>query len=134
MLAAEELNMVKSGEYVFFNIELYTGSAAKQPWYVASDTEERNEQARRAYDALLTVTARTPDNPEYENFSSQVRQLAADRYNYSYGVEEPVSTFVTAFHDAVLLYALALNETLESGGSERDGENITRRMWSRTFS
>lgn len=25
MLAADDLNMIDSGEYVFFNIELYTG-------------------------------------------------------------------------------------------------------------
>ena len=31
------------------------------------------------------------------------------------------------------LYALALNETLEAGGSVRDGVTITRRMWNRTF-
>ena len=44
-----------------------------------------------------------------------------------------VNSFVGAFHDAVILYALALNETLEAGGSVRDGVTITRRMWNRTF-
>lgn len=38
-----------------------------------------------------------------------------------------------AFHDAVILYALALNETLEAGGNVSDGMAITRRMWNRTF-
>ncbi|KAG8224594.1 hypothetical protein J437_LFUL009436 [Ladona fulva] len=47
--------------------------------------------------------------------------------------EAPVSTFVTAFYDAVILYALALNETLASKGSVRDGEAITKRMWNKTF-
>ena len=44
-----------------------------------------------------------------------------------------VNSFVGAFHDAVLLYALALNETLASNGSISDGAAITRRMWNRTF-
>ena len=38
-----------------------------------------------------------------------------------------------AFHDAVILYALALNETLEAGLNATNGTEITRRMWNRTF-
>jgi atrial natriuretic peptide receptor A len=103
-----------------------------KPWEVAGDPPERNERAKKAYSALLTVTAATPDNKEYRTFSDEVKQLAEDRYNQSFS-SEPVSTFVTAFHDAVLLYALALNETLNDGGSELDGRAITKRMWNRTF-
>lgn len=44
-----------------------------------------------------------------------------------------MNSFVGAFHDAVILYALALNETLEANMSISDGEAITRRMWNRTF-
>jgi atrial natriuretic peptide receptor A len=96
------------------------------------DPPERNERAKKAYSALLTVTAATPDNKEYRTFSDQVKRLAEDKYNQTFG-NESVSTFVTAFYDAVLLYALALNETLSDGGSELDGREITKRMWNRTF-
>jgi hypothetical protein len=44
-----------------------------------------------------------------------------------------VNPFVTAFYDAVILYATALNETLEAGGSISNGTEITRRMWGKTF-
>ena len=44
-----------------------------------------------------------------------------------------VNSFVGAFHDAVILYALALNETLEANRSISNGTEITRRMWNRTF-
>jgi atrial natriuretic peptide receptor A len=44
-----------------------------------------------------------------------------------------VNSFVGAFHDAVILYALALNETLAANKSIKDGAEITRRMWNRTF-
>ena len=44
-----------------------------------------------------------------------------------------VNSFVGAFHDAVILYALALNETLEAGQSASNGTEITKRMWNRTF-
>ena len=44
-----------------------------------------------------------------------------------------VNSFVGAFHDAVILYAIALNETLQANRSITNGTEITRRMWGRTF-
>ncbi len=41
--------------------------------------------------------------------------------------------FKSAFHDAVILYALAINETIAEGGDIYDGYAVTRRMWNRTF-
>lgn len=75
MIAAEELNMIDSGEYVFFNIEIF-GSLKKdlRPWFEVTDSEERNEQARKAYHALLTITTRKPEDEEYQKFSDEVSQ------------------------------------------------------------
>ncbi|XP_046971836.1 atrial natriuretic peptide receptor 1 isoform X1 [Vanessa cardui] len=139
MLAAEDLNMVSSGEYVFFNIELFSNLASassKEPWKVEGDTDERNERARRAYSAVLTVTSPAPEKKEYLEFSDQVKELAETKYNYTFGKGEVVSTFVAAFYDAVLLYALALNDTLRQADDPRgqlDGAAVIRNMWNRTF-
>ncbi|XP_063832442.1 atrial natriuretic peptide receptor 1-like isoform X3 [Ostrinia nubilalis] len=139
MLAADDLNMVSSGEYVFFNIELFSNLASassKEPWKVANDTDERNERARRAYSSVLTVTSPAPEKKEYLEFSDQVKQLAATKYNYTFGKGEVVSTFVAAFYDAVLLYALALNDTLQQANSTSgplDGAAVIKNMWNRTF-
>ncbi|XP_043286656.1 atrial natriuretic peptide receptor 1-like isoform X4 [Venturia canescens] len=135
LLAAEELGMVDSGEYVFFSIELSSSdNNSKEPWHVETDTDDRNEKARKAYQSLLTVTARTPDNQEYLNFSREVKSLAESKYNFTFG-NSSVSTFVTAFYDAVLLYALALKESLPErpGDINLDGGNLTRRMWGKSF-
>lgn len=81
------------------------------------------------------MTARTPDNLEYLNFSREVKNLAQRKYNFTFG-NSSVSTFVTAFYDAVLLYALALKEILpeEPGEVNRlEGGNMTRRMWGKSF-
>lgn len=139
MLAADDLNMISSGEYVFFNIELFSNLASassKEPWKVEGDTDERNEKARRAYSAVLTVTSPAPEKKEYLEFSDQVKELAANKYNYTFGKGEVVSTFVAAFYDAVLLYALALNDTLSQMQDPRgqlDGAAVIRNMWNRTF-
>lgn len=104
-----------------------------KPWHNGSDSDENNARAKKAYEALLTVTVRPPpDNQEYIDFDKQVKQMALEKFNFSFG-EEPVNPFVTAFYDAVILYSIALNETLEAGGSISNGSAITRRMWGKTF-
>ncbi|XP_011301298.1 atrial natriuretic peptide receptor 1 isoform X4 [Fopius arisanus] len=135
LLAAEELGMVDSGEYVFFSIELSSSdNNSKERWRMEGDTDERNEKARKAYQSLLTVTARTPDNEEYQNFSREVKSLAQSKYNFTFG-SSLLSTFVAAFYDAVFLYALALKESLpeKPGEVNLDGGNLTRRMWGKSF-
>ena len=38
-----------------------------------TDTDERNEKAKREYSAVLTVTSPAPEKKEYLDFSDQVR-------------------------------------------------------------
>lgn len=44
-----------------------------------------------------------------------------------------VNMFVEGFHDAILLYVLALHEVLRSGYSKKDGGKIIQQTWNRTF-
>ncbi|XP_071539288.1 atrial natriuretic peptide receptor 1 [Panulirus ornatus] len=133
MLAAAGLNMVATGDYAFFNIEIFTGTAANyKPWYNASDTDERNEIAKKAYEAVLTVTARAPSSDQYKNFSSHVKKIAQEEFGYTYE-EDIVNPYVAGFFEGVLVYAAALNSTLREGGSITNGRDIVRNMWNRTF-
>lgn len=108
-----------------------------QPWYNASDLPENNERAKNAYSALLTVIAKPPEDEEYLTFSQEIKQLAADKYNFTFPPNEPVSTFVTAFYDAVLLYAYALNESISLDPTSiyqpLNGTKLTHLMWNRSF-
>ncbi|XP_071098893.1 atrial natriuretic peptide receptor 1-like [Haliotis cracherodii] len=133
MIKAHQLNF-DNGEYVFFNIDLFSSkNESQRPWFRVNDTEERNNMAREAYESVMTITLKKPTSPEYHAFSEEVKRRASLLYkNFTYG-EEEVNSFVGAFHDAVVLYALALNETLQANGSVSDGSAITKRMWNRTF-
>ncbi|XP_052869354.1 atrial natriuretic peptide receptor 1 [Anopheles cruzii] len=141
MLAAAELNMVNSGEYVFFNVEIFGSMAATKqpPWYAKNDTDERNQKAKEAFTALLQVVAREPEDDEYRQFSQEVKELTRTKYNYTYAEDEPVSTFVTAFYDAVLLYAYALNDSIVQLGEQQalrqplNGTHLAQLMWGRSF-
>lgn len=96
-----------------------------------------NDRARNAYSALLTVIAKQPTDSEYLAFSENVKELAATKHNYTFSDNEPVSTFVTAFYDAVLLYAYALNDSIKEDPQTMyrpmNGTKITHLMWNRHF-
>nr|XP_040571414.1 atrial natriuretic peptide receptor 1-like [Lepeophtheirus salmonis] len=136
LLAAEGLGLLDLGEYVFFNVELFTRnekSSLYRPWNDKEASEEENLRAKHAYEALLTVTAHTADTNEYHNFAKDVKSLSKKLFNYSY--EEPVTPLVANFHDAVLLYTTALKEVIEEHGLEKkgDGRLIVQKMWNRTI-
>lgn len=107
-----------------------------QPWKNTSDTHENNLRAKKAYTALLTVIAKQPVHEEYMNFSTELKSLAATKYNFTFP-NETVSTFVTAFYDAVLLYAYALNDSIANDPTElcrpMNGTKLTHLMWNRSF-
>ncbi|XP_050417795.1 atrial natriuretic peptide receptor 1 [Patella vulgata] len=132
MLAAHELDL-DNGDYVFFKIDIARSLdelVNEKPWYRENDTQERNEAARKAYEALMIFTVYTPTSTEYKAFTREIKRRVSKSIM---NPEEQVNLFVGAFHDAVLLYAMALNETLEAKGSISDGRAITARMWNRTF-
>ncbi|CAL1296082.1 unnamed protein product, partial [Larinioides sclopetarius] len=133
MMTAHDLGMVDSGEYAFFSVELFTSTnESRRPWFREQDPVETNRKARKAYEALLTVTARIPVTAEYAEFSRGVKNLSQQLFQKPYGKEE-VNTYVTAFHDAVILYSLAVNETMREGLSVKNGSLVTQKMWNRTF-
>ena len=67
----------------------HSKSQSERPWYRANDTEERNNMARKAYQALKTVTLRKPNSAKYHRFSEEVKKLAKKRYpDFDYGEQE----------------------------------------------
>ncbi|XP_071941646.1 atrial natriuretic peptide receptor 1-like isoform X3 [Antedon mediterranea] len=131
MLKAHEMGMT-TGEYAFFNIQLFDSDYFGDSGWKRGDS--RDEEAKEAYKAMMTLTLRKPTSPEYMDFSTKVKEHALTQYGYSFEKHnQEVNSFVVAFHDAVLLYAIALNETLNAGYKATDGEEITKRMWNRTF-
>ena len=88
--------MIKTLFFFFFRLFYSSAylSSNREPWKNQNDTAENNERARKAFEAVLTVTAWTPDTEEYMNFSKEVKERAKTKYNYTYE-EDTVNTFVT---------------------------------------
>ena len=69
----------------------FSKNQIEKPWYRRNDTDERNDKARRAYQALMTVTLRKPDSTEYHKFSEEVKRRAREQYgDHIYGKEEVI--------------------------------------------
>uniref|UniRef100_A0A8C3JLY7 Guanylate cyclase n=1 Tax=Calidris pygmaea TaxID=425635 RepID=A0A8C3JLY7_9CHAR len=82
--------------------------------------------------AVTIITYKEPENPEYRPFLARLKEEALAHFNFS--MKDGLMNFIAAaFHDGVLLYAQALNETLERGGSVTNASAVTRQMWNRTF-
>jgi len=130
MLAAHSLGMT-NGEWVFLDVEIFQSEYWGDKGWEMKD--EHDAKARKAYEALLRVSLLQPTSPKFQDFADSVRENALYDYNYTFGEGEEVNFFIGAFYDGVYLLGMALNETLTEGGDIRDGVNITRRMWNRTF-
>uniref|UniRef100_S4RP47 Natriuretic peptide receptor 3 n=1 Tax=Petromyzon marinus TaxID=7757 RepID=S4RP47_PETMA len=134
MLEAQRKGMT-NGDFVFFNIELFNSTiyAGNGNWL---RDDGRNDEARRAFRALKTVTLLRSVRPEFEEFTVAMRQRSLVQHGFDYGNDQ-VNMFVEGFHDAMVLYSLALHDALSGAGNQQaeppSGLEVTRLMWNRTF-
>uniref|UniRef100_A0AC34RA74 Receptor ligand binding region domain-containing protein n=1 Tax=Panagrolaimus sp. JU765 TaxID=591449 RepID=A0AC34RA74_9BILA len=115
--------MATSGKYTFINIDLSTGSHVEKPWIRGTDMNSpENVKAKEAYKALKIVSLKRNDSNEFKNLKMRIKERAEKKYNYSQknGKEYQMNNFVLGFYDAVLLYAIGLNKTLEAGLDPRN--------------
>ncbi|XP_077988259.1 atrial natriuretic peptide receptor 2-like [Glandiceps talaboti] len=130
MIIAHQQGLI-NGEYAFFCIYHYQDVIAfgNFDWDQSSNQTE-NEIAKAAYEALMFLSAFVPSTKGYTDFEDKVRELSLSMYNFEYG-DHKVSVLAGLVHDAIYLYAVALNETINEGGDPYDGLTIAKRMYNR---
>ncbi|KAL5019921.1 hypothetical protein ScPMuIL_002813 [Solemya velum] len=129
MLTAQEMGKT-NGEYVFIVTQFFQGdSLGGFSWkYNYAD----DEVARKAFESVLMVQVRVPPGEEFHAFNDEVKAASLRDYNFDWG-DQPVTVMVSSFVDGMLLYANALNETLNAGEDPLDGRNVQGRLWGRDF-
>ncbi|GLD46293.1 atrial natriuretic peptide receptor 1-like protein [Lates japonicus] len=137
-------------EYVFFFIDLFAeglgGRGPVRPWFRG---DQDDYSARLAFRSVKVLTYLEPQSPEYLQFVHMLKNDAKKMFNFT--IKDSLYNLIAGgFHDGVMLYAHALNETLSEqrgpgpgtgpgpgpgpGGVQRPREDVvTRRMWNRTF-
>ncbi|XP_023334377.1 atrial natriuretic peptide receptor 1 [Eurytemora carolleeae] len=130
LLTASALGMTDKGEYVFFNVDLFSSVSKATPWYSSEATAEENNLASQAFQAVLTITSKTVEDFEFANFRARMRGAVEKLENPATNIT--VSTYVASYHDALVLYSRALNQTIQATGSissRRDGSAVTKKIW-----
>ncbi|PIK62831.1 putative atrial natriuretic peptide receptor 1-like isoform X1 [Apostichopus japonicus] len=130
MLDALDLGYI-NGEFVFFNIYPFTDDVQFKDFSWQSN-DDRDSDAKLAYEALLTISVTVPTAEDVKNFRSEIRTIQAATLNYTSDMEESLFLAGT-LHDAIILYSLAINETIGANADIRDGTAISIRMRDRKF-
>uniref|UniRef100_A0A9J8C7J1 Guanylate cyclase n=1 Tax=Cyprinus carpio carpio TaxID=630221 RepID=A0A9J8C7J1_CYPCA len=119
-------------EYAFFFIDLFGYSLQSHPAKPWARGDADDNVAKEAFKNVKILTYREPQNPEYKDFVSKLKTDAMDMFNFS--VEDSLMNLISgSFHDGVMLYSHALNETLDRSGVRPPGDAINKRMWNRTY-
>ncbi|XP_029439074.1 atrial natriuretic peptide receptor 2 [Rhinatrema bivittatum] len=134
MLRAHK-EQLTNGDYIFFYIDVYGESLRAdntrdtfKPW----QNNQSQDHLMEAFKTVLVITYHEPQDPEYFQFQKKL----IERARQEFGVELNYSlmNFIAGcFHDGVLLYAMALNETLMEGKSKKDGIHIVQKIQDRKF-
>ncbi|KAM3858519.1 atrial natriuretic peptide receptor 1-like [Diretmus argenteus] len=136
---------LREEDYVFFFIDLFgEGLGARRPirpWY---RSDQDDYAARDAFRSVKILTYLEPQNLEYQDFVQKLKTDAKAMFNFT--IQDSLYNLIAGgFHDGVMMYSQALNETLAEeswrggggGGGGRvrrpSGDVVTRRMWNRTY-
>ncbi|XP_019646056.1 PREDICTED: tripartite motif-containing protein 3-like [Branchiostoma belcheri] len=77
-----------------------------------------------------------PDGPEVDDFRKKVvKRMAAPPWNFTDSLQRGLkgSAYSPFLHDAVMLYAIVMNQTLQTGEDPRDGEAFMRHARKKAF-
>ncbi|XP_060951342.1 guanylate cyclase 2G [Limanda limanda] len=123
LLEAERQGLMK-GDYVFFLVQHFEDNLWK---YALNST--MSQSSRRAFDMAFVIGQKSYEGHEYNNFFEQVFQrLKGNPFRSNLTSVREVSPYSTYLHDAVLLYAMGLKETIKDRKDPHDGRQLLQRL------
>lgn len=119
-------------EYVFFYIDVFGHSLSPQYTHPWARGDQDDAIAKKAFESVKILSYKEPTNLEYQEFVKNLKVDAKAQFNFT--VEDSLMNIISGgFYDGLMLYAHALNESMAGGYSMPVAENVTKRMWNRTF-
>ncbi|CAC5377896.1 ANPRA [Mytilus coruscus] len=121
------------GSYVFFLPDHLQPPNVETPWIAGNQDDEK---AKLMYSHAFQITVAEMGGQDIENFRDQVSQNMASppwNYNYTYVNGIKGSEYSAFLHDAVYLYLLTLNDTLEEGLDYKNGTLMFEKAKGKSF-
>ncbi|XP_055334710.1 atrial natriuretic peptide receptor 1-like [Paramacrobiotus metropolitanus] len=123
MLKAKRLGMT-DGSYVYFAIELFPSNY----WgsYTWKTGQLNDQEAREAYDSLFVLSLIERQSPAFEVFSTKVRVRSQEKFNYTFGMFEPIDSVVTSYYEAIFLYGTIIKKLWIEEANVSNGELVAK--------
>ncbi|XP_051958629.1 guanylate cyclase 2G-like [Xyrauchen texanus] len=126
MMEAQRQGLM-NGEYVFLLVQQFEDNLWK------SSVSERNQTMCNAFDMVFVLAQKSYEGFEYNDFFQQAHERLKGAPFYSnLSSEKEVSSYAVYLHDAVLLYAMGLNEAFKNGKDIHHGREILQKLRDRT--
>nr|XP_022325510.1 atrial natriuretic peptide receptor 1-like [Crassostrea virginica] len=130
LLAAHALGMT-NGDFALLYMKTFSPLPSNL-WHLPGDN--RNEDAKAAYNALLVGMPYKPESVKYVEFEEALKNHSLSKYNYDFDADRTdVNHYVVGYHDAFLIYGEIVREMILEGKNIYDGREFTKRTWNRTY-
>ncbi|KAM9462865.1 guanylate cyclase 2G [Clarias gariepinus] len=117
-----------NGEYVFLLVQQFEVSGnVDNLWKTASS--DNRQTLLKAFDMVFVLAEKSNDGYDYYDFFERVHERLKDApFHSNLSSDREVSPYSSYLHDAVLLYAMALKETLKDGKDPHNGRDVLRKL------
>ncbi|XP_078080459.1 guanylate cyclase 2G [Mustelus asterias] len=123
MLEAQQLGMT-SGKYVFVILQLFEDN-----FWKPDSVDGNDEIALNAFTSVFLIALKFYRENGYFNFLQEVhRRLKGAPFYSELSPETEVNSYSAYLHDAVMLYAMALQEMLKEGKNPFDGRALIKHL------
>nr|XP_006814370.1 PREDICTED: atrial natriuretic peptide receptor 1-like [Saccoglossus kowalevskii] len=128
LLEAYDMGMTK-GDYVFYTVEMLPSDdvITAQETYLGFDG--RNDDAREAFESVFHMSLARLTGADVDMFTKEVARRAQDP---PWGLTLPAGVqgnkYSAFLYDAIILYALALNDSLSKGKDHTNGVDLLQSM------
>ncbi|KAJ8386586.1 hypothetical protein AAFF_G00169120 [Aldrovandia affinis] len=128
MLEAEKQHLL-DGEYVFFIVQQFEVSGTVDNLWKYTVNDKTNLSTLKAFDMAFVIAQKSYDGYEYYDFFEKVyERLNRAPYHSNLSSDTEVSAYAAYLHDAVLLYAMGLQEMVKLGQDLHNGQQLLQKL------
>ncbi|GAV02532.1 hypothetical protein RvY_13082-4 [Ramazzottius varieornatus] len=118
MLVASDLGFT-AGEHVYLGVNLFPSTTWGNFSYSTGD--DRDDDARDAYQSLLLISLSVSQDTTYSNFVQQTKKLSAAKYGFVYAPNDEVDVITAHFYDSIIYYASMIRDLAEDDSPSFSG-------------